>query len=170
MSFTTSSNIGCIRWILSCSWTGLISPKYITRKKRTLVARFVIDLMENPHYSFVCKCTRRLTQPGRRKYKNWYQGGVTTNPISWDTQTTSKIIDHRGVLSEDSKIYPKTLSVRVIDGLLWTTLPQIPGRFFLSLIENYHFADINLFWKDIEENAIVRVNAWYQKKSDEKDN
>ena len=105
-----------------------------------------------------------------KKYKNWYQGGVTTNPISWDTQTTSKIIDHRGVLSEDSKIYPKTLSVRVIDGLLWTTLPQIPGRFFLSLIENYHFADINLFWKDIEENAIVRVNAWYQKKSDEKDN
>ncbi|MGB2136262.1 MAG: DUF3089 domain-containing protein [Flavobacteriaceae bacterium] len=105
-----------------------------------------------------------------KKYKNWYQGGVTTNPISWDTQTTSKIIDHKGVLSEDSKIYPKSLSVRVIDGLLWTTLPQIPGRFFLSLIENYHFADINLFWKDIEENAIARVKAWYQKKSDEKDN
>ena len=66
-------------------------------------------------------------------------------------------------MSEDTKIYPKSLRVKVIDGLLWTTLPQIPGRFFLSLIENYHFADINLFWKDIEENAIARVNAWYKK-------
>ena len=71
------------------------------------------------------------------------------------------------MLSEDLKIYPQSLGVKVTDGLLWTTLPQIPGRFFLSLIQNYHFADINLFWKDIEENAVARVNAWYQKISDE---
>ncbi|MBL6666767.1 MAG: DUF3089 domain-containing protein [Flavobacteriaceae bacterium] len=101
-------------------------------------------------------------------YDRWYKGGVTTNPISWNTQTTSKISDHKGVMSEDLVIYPKSLSVQVIDGLLWTSLPQIPGRFFLSLIENYHFADINLFWKDIEHNAINRVEAWYQKKSNEK--
>ena len=71
------------------------------------------------------------------------------------------------MFGEASKIYPKSLVVKVIDGLLWTSLPQIPGRFFLSLIQNYHFADINLFWKDIEQNAIARVNAWYQKKSNE---
>jgi hypothetical protein len=64
-------------------------------------------------------------------------------------------------------IYPKSLSVKVNDGILWTSLPDIPGRFLLSLIRNYHFADINLFWKDIELNAISRVDAWYQKKSDE---
>jgi len=103
-----------------------------------------------------------------KKFIKWYKGGVTTNPISWDNQATSKISEHKGLLSKDTKIYPKSLRVKVIDGLLWTTLPQIPGRFFLSLIENYHFADINLFWKDIEENAIARVNAWYEKKSDEK--
>ena len=102
-----------------------------------------------------------------KNYANWYQGGVTTNPISWDTQRISKVSDHKGVLSEDLKIYPQSLEVKVTDGLLWTTLPQIPGRFFLSLIQNYHFADINLFWKDIEENAVARVNAWYQKISDE---
>lgn len=101
-------------------------------------------------------------------YANWYRGGITTNPISWDGQITSKKNDHKGVLSEDLKIHPKSLSIKVIDGLLWTTLPLIPGRFFLSLIQNYHFADINLFWKDIEENAIKRVNKWYQKKLDEK--
>jgi len=100
-----------------------------------------------------------------KNYESWFKGSVTTNPISWDTQTISKVGDHKGVLSEDLKIYPKSLSVQAIDGLLWTSLPQIPGRFFLYLIENYHFADINLFWKDIEENAIDRVNAWYQKTS-----
>jgi len=102
-----------------------------------------------------------------KNYETWYKGGVTTNPITWDNQTTSKLNDHKGVFGEDLKIYPKSLIVRVIDGLLWTSLPQIPGRFFLSLIQNYHFADINLFWKDIEQNAIARVNAWYQKKSNE---
>ena len=71
------------------------------------------------------------------------------------------------MFGEDSKIYPKSLSVKVTDGILWATLPKIPGRFFISLIQNYHFADINLFWKDIELNAIARVNAWYQKKSNE---
>ena len=42
------------------------------------------------------------------------------------------------------------MKVKVTDGLLWTTLPQIPGRMYLSLIQNYHFVDINLFWKDID--------------------
>jgi hypothetical protein len=42
-------------------------------------------------------------------------------------------------------------------------LPQIPGRFFMSFVKNYHFADINLFWKDIEQNAIRRVRAWHNK-------
>lgn len=102
-----------------------------------------------------------------KNYENWYKGGVTTNPITWDNQTTSKINNHKGVFGEDSKIYPKSLSVKVTDGILWATLPKIPGRFFISLIQNYHFADINLFWKDIELNAIARVNAWYQKKSNE---
>ena len=102
-----------------------------------------------------------------KNYSNWYQGGVTTNPISWDTQKVSKESDHKGLLSEDLKIYPKSVKVKVTDGLLWTTLPQIPGRMYLSLIQNYHFADINLFWKDIGVNAVERVNAWYQKISDQ---
>ena len=34
---------------------------------------------------------------------------------------------------------------------------------FLSFVKNYHFADINLFWKDIEQNAVNRVKSWHQK-------
>ena len=102
-----------------------------------------------------------------KDYSNWFQGGVTSNPITWDTQKTSVKSNHKGLLNEDLKLYPKSLKIELIDGILWTTLPQIPGRFFFSLIKNYHFADINLFWKDIEQNAIVRVKSWYQKNHNE---
>jgi hypothetical protein len=98
-----------------------------------------------------------------KNYEEWYAGGVTTNPVSWDAQSASLPTDHKGVLYKDLKVYPKSLQVKVIDGLLWTTLPQIPGRFFMSFVKNYHFADINLFWKDIEQNAIRRVRAWHNK-------
>ena len=30
----------------------------------------------------------------------------------------------------------------------------------LHSIKNYHIADINLFWKDIQLNAIQRLEAW----------
>ncbi|MAV79197.1 MAG: hypothetical protein CMC22_03235 [Flavobacteriaceae bacterium] len=102
-----------------------------------------------------------------KNYNNWFQGGVTTNPITWDTQNTSKKSNHKGLLSKDLKLYPKSLNIELVDGILWTSLPEIPGRIFLSLIKNYHFADINLFWKDIEQNAIARVESWYQKKHNE---
>ncbi len=102
-----------------------------------------------------------------KNYIQWFLGGVTSNPITWDTQKTSEKNNHKGLLSRDLKLYPKSLNIELIDGVLWTSLPQIPGRVFFSLIKNYHFADINLFWKDIEQNSIVRVKSWYQKKQNE---
>jgi hypothetical protein len=48
------------------------------------------------------------------------------------------------------------------DGILWSTLPKVKKRFFLSFIKNYHFADINLFWKDIQENALIRTDNWFK--------
>ena len=67
------------------------------------------------------------------------------------------------MLNADGKIYPNALRLEVVDGLVWSSVPKIPKRFFLSFVKNYHFADINLFWKNIEQNAVNRVNAWHQK-------
>ena len=100
-----------------------------------------------------------------KNYQDWFVGGVTTNPVSWDDALFSNREQHKGVLDKELDIYPNSLTVTVIDGLLWTTLPDIPGKFFLSFIKNYHFADINLFWKDIQENAVLRVDSWYKKNS-----
>ena len=38
---------------------------------------------------------------------------------------------------------------------------RIKGNFLLKLINNYHFGDVNLFWKDISENAKNRVESFY---------
>lgn len=96
-------------------------------------------------------------------YAQWYQGATTTNPISWDGSALTTFDQHLGVLNADGKIYPNALELEVIDGLVWSTVPKIPKRFFMSFIKNYHFADINLFWKDIEKNAVDRVASWQEK-------
>ena len=93
--------------------------------------------------------------------EKWFKGGVTTNPISWNTKNYSVYEEHKGLLFKDGKIYSNSLKVEVSDGILWSTVPKIPGRIFLSLVKNYHYADINLFWLDISKNSQKRVDQWY---------
>ena len=93
--------------------------------------------------------------------EKWFKGGVTTNPISWNTKNYSEEEEHKGLLFKDGKIYSNSLKVQVSDGILWSTVPKIPGRIFLSLVKNYHYADINLFWLDISKNSQKRVDQWY---------
>ena len=97
-----------------------------------------------------------------KRYKDRFQGGVVTNPISWNTEKKTQESQHLGVLYSDKKIYPQSLSLEIIDGMIWSTLPKVPKRFFLSFVKNYHFADINLFWADIQKNAVKRTEAWFQ--------
>ena len=62
----------------------------------------------------------------------------------------------------DEKIYPNSVRIEIYDGLLWSSIPKgIKGIFLLKLIRNYHFGDVNLFWKDISENAKIRVESFY---------
>lgn len=95
-----------------------------------------------------------------KTYTRWYQGGVTINPITWDNSELVDAEKHLGLLNRDLKIYPKSVSLTKIDGMLWSTVPKIPKRFWLSFIKDYHFADINLYWADIQENAKVRAAHW----------
>jgi hypothetical protein len=97
-----------------------------------------------------------------KNYNTWFKGGVTSNPITWDAQKSSKITDHKGVLYSDNFIYKQSLAVEVKDGLLWVSVPKVPKRFFLRFIKNYHFADINLFWQDINLNAQERVKTYLE--------
>ena len=97
-----------------------------------------------------------------KTYEKWYKGGVTTNPITWDQSTKTSRDQHLGTLNSDGIIYKNAIGIEVVDGLIWSTVPRIPKRFFLSFIKSYHFADVNLFWKDIEVNAQLRTKKWLE--------
>ena len=95
-----------------------------------------------------------------KKDKDWYKGSVTTNPITWDQSTTTVFKDHKGFLYTNGKIYKEALAIQITDGLVWSTNPKFPLRFFMSFLKNYHAGDINLFWQDIRKNAELRTNTW----------
>ncbi|NRA91753.1 MAG: DUF3089 domain-containing protein, partial [Psychroserpens sp.] len=95
-----------------------------------------------------------------RREPNWYDGCVATNPITWDDTETTTLDQHKGFLYSNGKLYPNALKVTITDGLVWSTNPKFPMRFFMSPLKNYHVGDINLFWQDIRENAVLRVNTY----------
>lgn len=95
--------------------------------------------------------------------KDWYNGSVTTNPVTWDSNTITSLEQHKGFLYSNGKIYNNALKIKVIDGLIWSSNPKFPLRFFMSFLKNYHVGDINLFWQDIRENAHLRLRTFLEK-------
>ncbi len=101
--------------------------------------------------------------PRKDNYENWFKGGVTTNPITWDDSKETKKDLHKGLLFRDLKIFSQNIDIKLIDGIVWSSLPDVPGKILLKTVRSYHFADINLFWVDIRENAQLRVKNWFKK-------
>lgn len=99
------------------------------------------------------------------KNKNWYSGSVTTNPITWNSAKTTELHQHKGFLYSSGKMYSQALKIEITDGLVWSTNPKFPLRFFMSFLKNYHAGDINLFWQDIKENSILRTKSWFKNNS-----
>ena len=97
------------------------------------------------------------------KNKTQYNGAVTTNPITWDATKTTTLNQHKGFLYSNGKLYTKALKIEITDGMVWSTNPKFPLRFFMSFMKNYHAGDINLFWQDIKENVALRTKAWLEK-------
>ncbi|WP_408045919.1 DUF3089 domain-containing protein [Tenacibaculum crassostreae] len=98
------------------------------------------------------------------KNKYWYKGAVTSNPITWDEKLNTSIEQHKGFLYSDGKLYTKALKIDVTNnGLIWSTNPKFPLRFFMSFLKNYHSGDINLFWQDVRENSLLRTQEWFDK-------
>ncbi len=84
-----------------------------------------------------------------------------TNPITWDIRRKASIKEHKGLFFYDKNIYPKSIRIEINNGVLWSSVPKgINANLILRLINNYHFGDINLFWKDISVNALNRVNSF----------
>lgn len=90
---------------------------------------------------------------------------LVTNPLTWTTDSVyaGRQRNRGSVLRNFSKIYSHTTDAQVHDGVLWINRPRFPGGIFLTL-QNYHIADINLFYVNLRMNVEQRIQAWYAQK------
>ncbi len=97
--------------------------------------------------------------------KDWIEGAICSNPITWDEKNTTTYDDHKGFLYLNNKVFPKSVKIENINDKVMVKLPKmgLVKRLLLSTVKDYHKADINLFWADIEKNSKDRLNAWFKK-------
>lgn len=98
-----------------------------------------------------------------KKFKNWYEGKATINPVTWDEQKYAERKLHQGFLFWDDKMYTQSFHTHLENGAVWISLPKVPFRSMAWTLDDYHIGDVNLFWKDIQINAKNRVLAYQQK-------
>jgi hypothetical protein len=95
----------------------------------------------------------------KNKYK-WFKGKVVVNPVSWDTTSFVKRELHKGFLYSNGKMYKNSFDTHTADGVIWISTPRFPHRYLTLIMPNYHSGDVNLFWEDIRENALLRVRSF----------
>ncbi len=112
-----------------------------------------------------CYCSWRTwkTKYGRRKANE--PGSVCVNPLTWSTtegKYAPKSANHGGVLRPFSVVRPGITDAEVWRGFLLADKPKFPGS-VLFVRNNYHIADLNLYYVNVRENAQTRAAAFLKK-------
>ncbi|MEZ4826930.1 MAG: DUF3089 domain-containing protein [Bacteroidia bacterium] len=104
-------------------------------------------------------CTWKQGSSPKKDLARFYDGAVTINPLTWQTDTGYVPQSfHAGFLYPNyKKIKSQHQDAQVHNGMLWTNQP-----FALAPTRNYHVGDYNLFWVDIRNNVELRVNSYQQ--------
>ena len=117
-----------------------------------------IDLCQNPIQSNCFVNWRSFNEsyyPDDWKYGESY---ISTNPITFTTDSSwSNKKQHQGILFPNQKIFlKKSISAKNEKGLLWIKLNNnlVLKKFKRN---SYHNADFNLFWVNIRQNLIQRL-------------
>jgi hypothetical protein len=123
-----------------------------------------IPFMENPNQTggFVTWNTFKK-KFDQEKYK-WFKGKVVINPVTWDTTTIAERKLHKGFLYSNGKMYTNSFDTHTDNGVIWISTPHFPYRYLTFTLRNYHTGDVNLFWEDIRENSLLRVQNYRSNK------
>lgn len=94
------------------------------------------------------------------KYK-----AIVTNPLTWNEAmlVSDRSLNKGGVLLKFNKIVSAVAAARVEGNVLWTPKPKFFGNIFYTT-NNYHVADLNLYYINIRENVANRVKMYFNKK------
>jgi len=89
---------------------------------------------------------------------------LVTNPLTWKTSGdyADRALNKGGILRDLHKLRPNLTDAQVSDGILKASRPKFFGNVFFNT-KNYHIADINFYYKNIQENAVARTEAYLKK-------
>jgi len=89
---------------------------------------------------------------------------LATNPLSWKTDSTymPKSANKGTILRNFNKFYSELVDAQVDNGILKVSKPKFFGSAFYTT-KNYHVADLNFFYLNIQANAKLRVQEYLKK-------
>ena len=147
------------------------------KMRHQLVAAYLIGFEVRPELYKVLRPCQDSLQTGC--YVSWnaaewgydyppYHGTVVTNPLTWTSDTTAApaILNRGAVPYTFNRLDAHLTGAKVHDGLLWVHPPKLGGypRFLLpgrpELRHSFHIADYGLFYLNVRQNAVARVEAW----------
>ncbi|HSN49230.1 MAG TPA: DUF3089 domain-containing protein [Flavobacterium sp.] len=119
-----------------------------------------IPFMENPSQTGGFVTWNTFKRKFDQKNYKWYKGKVVINPVTWDTTAFAERKLHKGFLYSNGKIYKNSFDTHTDNGVIWISTPHFPARYLAFTLRNYHVGDVNLFWEDIRENSLLRVQTF----------
>ncbi len=114
-----------------------------------------------------------------RTYRKGYvpKTGITSdkiavvNPLNWSTQADKAALSMNkgGLLRNFDKIHPGLTDAQInaADGILWARKPRFFGNFLLTT-KDYHIADLNFYYLNVRENAVLRTEKFLEQSHGQK--
>lgn len=117
-----------------------------------------------------CLCTWMTYSEGfvppwlkAKQARHDFEQGLCVHPVTWTTAkgVANEIDAHLGVVRPSFRLSrPSAVKGHINDhGTLWIDSPRVLGAKLLRR-DNWHSGDINLFWVNIHQNAVLRVQTW----------
>lgn len=145
--------------------------------QKKLVAAYIVGMVVEPNYfnslkpctnanEINCFCSWRTFQQNYKApfvlKENFV--AVVTNPLTWSATEPSanKEKNEGAVLRNFNKIIPAVTNAIIKDGVLWAEKPHFFGSIFIRT-KNYHIADYNFYYLNVQDNAANRVKMFWKK-------
>jgi hypothetical protein len=95
-----------------------------------------------------------------KTWENDLKYSVATNPLIWVTdETYASYEDNLGGVYSKFNFKPNFSDAQVKDGMVWIGTPKVFGAALLKT-KRWHYAEYNLFYFNIRQNAKVRAEAF----------